>query len=485
MATRKQILGLDIRFSEVTALLVGRGIKGEWIEDCVRVPITDEQNSEESLRIAVEEVTRRMDVSGAQCIASVSAAQVSFRTIRMPFKDPKKIRQVLPFELEPILSMPVGDTMIDFRPVKFSNSGDGTDLITASIEKSTLAFHVDTLRALEIAPDIITVSGYALAEYLAQRTFGPESYLVADIDDRTCTLFFISNRNLCFVRSFRIMATDSAGVAPLCAQIHHTITAFEDLFNFDFKPVRLVITGNGTASDGIDAAMENGLGFPVAASNLSTNAMVKTGRDHTTDYRPAQVDNAYALTLVETLGLKVLNFSKGLFASPNKWIEHKKSLVTSGILLGLVGLLFLLNLFIETSTLEKKVSRLENQTINLFTETFPDVKKIVNPVHQMQIKIDEAKKNGFINGEPEVKIRKIDILYEISKRIPKEIDVELTKLVMGSEGVLITGYTDTFNSVDEMKNRLEETRFFQKVTISSANINRSSSRVVFKLRAQI
>ena len=103
----------------------------------------------------------------------------------------------------------------------------------------------------------------------------------------------------------------------------------------------------------------------------------------------------------------------------------------------------------------------------------------------MRIKIAAAKKNALLPGETGKHIRTIDILNNISKLIPKETDVKLTRLVIGEESVQISGNTDTFNSVDDIKSRLEQVKFFQKITISSANINRSDNRVQFKLKVHL
>jgi hypothetical protein len=58
----------------------------------------------------------------------------------------------------------------------------------------------------------------------------------------------------------------------------------------------------------------------------------------------------------------------------------------------------------------------------------------------------------------------------------------MTRLVIGPESLLIDGTTDTFNTVDDIKNRLEKANLFKSVSISSANIDRSDNRVRFKLK---
>jgi Tfp pilus assembly protein PilN len=103
----------------------------------------------------------------------------------------------------------------------------------------------------------------------------------------------------------------------------------------------------------------------------------------------------------------------------------------------------------------------------------------------MRIEIEAANKNALLPGKTDKHIRTIDILNHISKLIPKETDVKLTRLVIGEESVQISGNTDTFNSVDDIKSRLEQVNFFQKITISSANINKSDKRVQFKLQVHL
>jgi Tfp pilus assembly protein PilN len=103
----------------------------------------------------------------------------------------------------------------------------------------------------------------------------------------------------------------------------------------------------------------------------------------------------------------------------------------------------------------------------------------------MRIEIEAANKNALLPGKTDKHIRTIDILNNISKLIPKETDVKLTRLVIGEESVQISGNTDTFNSVDDIKSRLEQVNFFQKITISSANINKSDKRVQFKLQVHL
>ena len=77
------------------------------------------------------------------------------------------------------------------------------------------------------------------------------------------------------------------------------------------------------------------------------------------------------------------------------------------------------------------------------------------------------------------------MLNAISMHVPKEIDVEFTQMLMSEDGILLSGNTDTFNSVDSIKRTVEQAEAFKTVTISSASTNRSGNRVTFKLKVDL
>ena len=73
-------------------------------------------------------------------------------------------------------------------------------------------------------------------------------------------------------------------------------------------------------------------------------------------------------------------------------------------------------------------------------------------------------------------------MYAISKHLPKKMDINLTRLDMGGESVMISGDTDTFNTVDDIKSRLEQSSIFKKITITSTNKEKSGNRIRFKMK---
>jgi Tfp pilus assembly protein PilN len=82
-------------------------------------------------------------------------------------------------------------------------------------------------------------------------------------------------------------------------------------------------------------------------------------------------------------------------------------------------------------------------------------------------------------------VRTIDILNDISRLLSESLDVELISIVWGGDNVLVSGNTDTFNTVDDIKTGLEQSDIFKTVSISSANMDKSGKRVRFKIKVAL
>ena len=481
----RNILGLDIRHDAVSAVLVKNSIKENVIESYESVPIPDQQDFESGMAASLETIVEKMNISGSICIASFPADQISYRNIQVPFKGLKKISKILPFELEPTIPFPVDDLVIDFYTLPLSDHNDHTDLIAAAVEKSKLQLYLGILASFDIEPEIVTVGGYPTALCLSSLVDTHENWLFVDIDKSKGTLFGVLSGKICLIRSFPIPSeTPSFNTEMLCTNIQRTLSAFEEIVGLDFHPDGIFIAGCGLDDSDIEQDMERFLELSVKRIDLVSHIEIEKQHHPDKTWNPCQMDNALSLALMEIEGVDGFNFRKGPFAAKKIWVEHKTGLIKAGVLAAMVLALAFFNVVLDSYYLKKKLTGLDDQITKIFTSTFPNVKS-VDPYQQMRIEIEAANKNALLPGKIDKNIRTIDILNNISKLIPKETDVKLTRLVIGEESVQISGNTDTFNSVDDIKSRLEQVSFFQKITISSANINRSDNRVQFKLQVHL
>jgi Tfp pilus assembly protein PilN len=103
----------------------------------------------------------------------------------------------------------------------------------------------------------------------------------------------------------------------------------------------------------------------------------------------------------------------------------------------------------------------------------------------MQVKVQETRKSAMTQSVEGPGVRSIDVLNRISQNIPDSIKVDVTRMVISPETVLISGNTDDFKSVDDIKGNLEKIELFKKVTINSTNLDRSGKEVRFQLKVEL
>ena len=200
---------------------------------------------------------------------------------------------------------------------------------------------------------------------------------------------------------------------------------------------------------------------------------------------PALMDGALALALAEIEGLESLSFHRSQFPGRKILSRYRENLVKTGALAAAVLVLMFASLLVESLSQKHRLEGLDRQIAAVFMEAFPDAKKTADPYQQMKINLQELKKGTSAPGESLPAVRSIDLLKSISDGIPEEISVVFDRMVIGPEAILISGTTPAFNVVDEIKGQLERIPCFKKVTISSANTDRSGKEVNFQLKVDL
>ncbi|HAO20288.1 MAG TPA: hypothetical protein DCQ37_07255 [Desulfobacteraceae bacterium] len=471
----RQIFGLDIRQNAVSAVLLKSGLQGSRIESHLHIPLAD--GIDAGLVPALTDIRSQMDINGAACIASYPASWLSYRNLRVPFKDRKKIRQILPFELEATLPYPVDNVLIDFHVI--SSTPEYSDILAVIAEKKRLKSFLDMLNAAQMKPQVVTIGGYCTALSLNKSENAPQNRIIIDIDAENITMFVCAAGQIQLIRAFSLSGPESA--ASLGLQLERTLSSIEDILP-EYQPEALFVSGQEISPE-IRSELENRFELSPKRADVLDNDLLK---NHPVQNWESQLtDHALALALAETEGFNDVNLRQGVFASTTFWAEYKTDLIQSAALVAVILVLAFSSLVADIYAADKKAAVLTNQINGIFSEAFPGIKKITDPVQQMKTAIQEKKKEALLSGETVKNLRMIDILNDISRNVPKETDVDLTQMVIAQDGISIGGETSAFNVVDDMKNRLEKAALFKKVTIVSAKTDKTGNRVLFKLNIEL
>jgi general secretion pathway protein L len=496
----RTIIGLDISEDTVTAVQVKSQLQGYQVTGCSAVPITGAGGISDALRAVCENI----DPKGSVCNSVIEDGHVAFRNLSMPFTDLKKIRQTLVFELETLMASAVDKQLVDFIDV--NRGGSQTDLIAATVDRTYIAGHLANFEPLGVEPEILDVRNLPLANQLLVQPNTPENGMLLCLGSKKCTIILFLGKKAVLIRPLPFNAKVLAAVASraanreqeaasidpqayeaalvaLCKSISLTLRGFQVETGNQLKPEHVFITGPGGLLPETAEIVSKGLALPVTLLNLSETAgNIQLSETLAGLYNPALMDNALGLAIREGKKAKGFNFRREEFQIKTQLVKIKKELIHASVYLSIIFVLLAVNWIVDYRDLKNRTADLDGQIKGIFTQTFPEITNIVDPIHQMNTKISELKNASGAAPGMNMNRSVLETLNDISARIPKDLEVQVDRMVVDQEGIQIRGTTDTFNTVDSIKKGLESSEMYRDVVIASANLDQSGKGVKFEIK---
>jgi general secretion pathway protein L len=496
----RTIIGLDISEDTVTAVQVKSQMQGYQVTGCVAVPVTEAGG----INVALRAVCDAIDPKGSACNSVIEDGHVSFRNLSLPFTDLKKIRQTLVFELETLSVISADKHIVDFIDV--NRTGAQTDLIAAAVDRAFIREHLSNFEPLGLEPEILDVRNLPLANQVLMQPTSPENGMLLYIGSQKCTIIVFLDKKIVLIRQLPFSAKGLAAVAAQAAKRESEVPAFDSqtykaqlaqlckLINLTLRgfqvetgnknnPEKVFITGPGGLIPETAEIVSNGLALPVSLLNLQeTAANVQLSPDLASLYNPSLMDNALGLAIRESKKTKGFNFRREEFQVKTQLVKIKKELIHAAIYLSIILVLLAVNWIVDYQDVKKRTADLDSRIKGIFTQTFPEITNIVDPIHQMNTKISELK--NAATAAPGVTMDRtvLETLNDISARIPKELEVQVDRMVIDQDGIQIRGRTDTFNTVDSIKKGLESSEMYRDVVIASANLDQTGKGVRFEIK---
>ena len=493
-----KITGIDISEEQITAVQVRWGLKGYQVLACARVPV---ENGE--LGDALKSLSESMDLRSDTCLATIPGGQASFRNVQMPFKDIKKIRQTLPFEMENMLPFPIDELLIDFIITDTPAKGE---VLAASVKRGFVSGYLETLQGHGIDPDVLEIRCSVLAMWLLKQPGTPDCILLLDIGEKMSTLVLCLNRRTVLIRTFSvnnislIQSLSGAGgyndlespppeavtscLEALCATIRNTVHAFGSQRKITVRPEKLFFTGAGALYPKTEDLLSRFLDMPAEQIDVRRDKRVRMDGSIVRDWYPALMNGALSLALKHTRKEEGFNLRREEFEPKRRYLGLRAEVRKAALFLSIILSFLAADVVIDFYSLKKENNILNREITAIFRQAVPEVTKIVDPVQQLRVKVAELKRSSASGSAKGPNKSILDLLKEISRRIPKSVDVIVNRMVVDPETVRISGKTDSFNEVDKIKNNLEPSTLFDGVTISSANLDRTGKGVQFEIKME-
>lgn len=474
---------LDITENRLVGVVVenNSGSRVTVVKACIAVDI-----KEQSFDEAIRELKEHIGVVAGRCLVTLTAEHFSYRNLTLPFTDRKKIDQVLPFELIDLSPVDVSSLTVDC--IVASTAAQKADLIAAMIDKVLLEKRLSSLIEAGFDPDRVGISGIDFALQIAEE--GLERFVLIDFDTRWTRLFVVVNGKVSLIRSLVSPLRSgkrSSNVVSFAQTVKQTLLTSKALRISD-PDYPVYLTGCESLRKVVALVLPTVLeGGHVETYQQSGRPLIKIAPEIVSSYQPDLMDKALALGLTAkgAQGTSGLNFRKGLLKKKTSLSEYRllflKVAAPFALVLVLVTGYLVSGYFSMVSTRE----RLDRQVMSVFRETLPEVTRIVNPVQQLQVANNEIKATFSGGGEGGSGYTVIDLLTELSSRIPVSYIVKIVRLVADGDTVRIKGVTGDFNTVDNIQKELGKSPYFNNVTISSANQSSKGNGVGFELKLEL
>ena len=227
------------------------------------------------------------------------------------------------------------------------------------------------------------------------------------------------------------------------------------------------------------------LALPVETPELLTSAGVEMPVALRLQWQNPRFDLALALALQGFERKPGVNFRKDGYAPKRSFFASKKRLTWAvaalvAVLVGLVAYGW-----IDYRSLYTRDKQLREDMVTLYKQTFPSAAKVQDPYLEMQAALKSVQ--GPSSPAPLFVVDKriLGLIADVSARIPAAVTLQVSRLAIDRETILIKGTTNTFNAVDTIKNNLSASSKYKEVKIVSATADKGKEKEGSIIRFEI
>ncbi len=474
----------------VSALVLKPSVKGPVVINALTMGMSpfvnntagDPVPSASSLDDLLERLAQRVDLTAcSRAVVAIPASMVLFRHMDLPFRSRWKIGQVLPMELDAVLPLPDEPHVSDFIFTGLSQCDNHT-FLTASLSTQMLDALCNPLKKRGITPILISSAGYLASHLFLDSLPGKGFFPMVEVTPHCLVINGVLDGVILGLRS--IVRGSKQNNADVAMDVGRTLMLFRHRLGITHSLLLgcHIIWSDARDKD-LEAQLEKILAAPVVCEDLTPVFSSLENGEIVFDPKIHEYINAFAAARCS--GKQgCLNFcrnSNGQGAFVEKYMAQ---LVTMSLLILICFFLVVAGEYMEIRSLENQAAAMDGQAASIFKETFPEITTIVNPYMQMKIQVRQSSEESGRSSNMENRFaagNKItDLLFELSSRIPDTIDIEISRLVFNDGRMVLSGNTDTYDSVDKMKTAIESSPLFTDVKISNAAADKNEKRIRFK-----
>ncbi|HZA15002.1 MAG TPA: pilus assembly protein PilM, partial [Myxococcaceae bacterium] len=491
-----RILGLDLGSHSVKAILFETSIRAYRTHLVAAVKRAAEGDRGETLRAAVRQLFAEHSLQADQVVVALPSPTLATHVITLPFADPRRIEQTLPFEIEAQLPFDLASVVFDYQLA--SQQEKKSELLVGVVRKEELSGLLQLLSEVNVDPRIVTHPGIAYQNVLAQlepAADAPNPVAIVDIGHERISVaigppggpvefartFSGGGRDLtrALAAEFQVPLPDAEawkldhgalasavqggdaeraagafvrGLQGVLRELRQTFKAHAGRSRRQVG--RVYLCGGTAALRGIEEQLASDLSVPTERLRLPLELATQAPEaDH------PKLAQAYALALRgHASGAKAprFNFRRGEFAFKGDFDYARGRIGRLAAFAGALLLLLIVSGIVRNSVLARR----EQQVDDRLCETTQRV------LGACERNYDRALNMMHGTGSPAADVPRLSavaLTAELTQRIPRDVNVTLDQLEVALDRISLRGLADSNKQVDTLTSALRSFRCFKEV----------------------
>jgi general secretion pathway protein L len=470
------ILGLDVGTSAVKGVLLRRElfrlvpVKAFSIE--IKAPPTAQE---------IRELVSREAADLEVLVLSLPRDQVITRNLTLPFKDPRKIKLVVPAEAERNLTFPLKDAVLA-HVVAEQSSPSQTQILAFAIHRKNLAEWTERLDGAGVAESTLAIDSLGAVNAFLHETEATGAAALVDIGASKTSIEIVHGTRLVYSRSIGVagdacthaIATalkiepaeaedlkrrlsdddppprrDEAKKAMvevyrrLIRELKVTLMSARNTWP-DLDIEQVLVCGGSARLPGLVQTITDGVDVPTTVLGARSLDPLGAQTQH------ASFVQAFGLALT---GARQSTVDVDLLGRPRNILRyHRREIALSAVILTVLLCWGFLSTRRELASLK---SELENANVEI-TRSLSEIGKLTrNPVELASIDARASQLQKMMTALSEDVTSRLTLLNDIAKAIPERLDVVLINLSIERGTVELEGTTDSFETLQKLEESLK------------------------------
>jgi len=508
MALLRNALGLDLGSHSLKAVEFQQGLRSI---DAVAMRTLPRPAEDLPLSELVRRFLNMHNLSTDHVVAALRGDHISSRHLSFPFADRRRLNQAVPFAIEEDLPFDLEEVVVDWDVV--GGDRNQSEVLAAIASRSEVSALLEQLDQANCAPRILEAEGLVLANLDVVFDL-PGTRILADLGHTKTTL--------CLMNDGRAIASRTIGVGgqhlteALAADLGLSVAEAElakceeDILGETLSPppqatkvldriareiVRTVATHEQrSASASVDevtifggtALLQRLDGFLAERTGLATARLGLPregyGESLVAGGPPILYATAIALGLRGTARARTsMNFRRDEFTVRLDLSQFRRDFRWTGWLAAATLALALIG-FGATISLEGQRARvLEARAAQLYSEVIPGAAPPEDTVAALSAQVREANDRADFLGVYRGNLSALDILSELSKRVPVDLEIGLEELTIDRQTIRMRVQAEDFKATDRLKAELQKFAPFVATRIGAIETDKKTGNKRFSV----